>query len=95
MTTEHQHHNHDHDSDTCRRYLNSLSDYVDGVLDEELCDELETHMESCENCRIVVNTLSKTIALYHQLPEPELPSAVRARLFKVLDLRPYYKADSD
>lgn len=78
-----------HESGFCRRYLDSLSDYVDGALSDELCAELEAHMVGCENCRIVVNTFSKTVLLYHQLPEPDLPFDVKERLYKVLDLEPY------
>lgn len=78
--------NHAHDEHDCRRYLGALSEYVDGALSAELCREIEAHMAECENCRVVVNTLSKTVALYHQLPEPEMPNAVRERLFKVLKL---------
>jgi predicted anti-sigma-YlaC factor YlaD len=85
---------HTHDS-TCRRYLDTLSDYFDGELSEELCKEIETHMQTCENCRIVVNTLSKTLMLYRRLPSPELPNDVKERLYKVLDIRPYYKAPED
>lgn len=79
-------HTHDHKTGKCPKYLDSLSDYVDGELSAELCRELEAHMEECENCRVVVNTLSKTIALYHQLPEPEVPDGVKERLYKVLNL---------
>lgn len=75
----HKHHN-------CRQYLGDLSEYVDGVLSDELCREIEAHMAECENCRVVVNTLTKTVTLYHHLPEPEMPHAVRERLFKVLNL---------
>ena len=74
----------------CLHYLQSLSDYVDGTLGEELCRELETHVAECENCRIVVNTLTKTVSLYHQLPSPEMPSDVKERLYKVLDIRSFY-----
>jgi anti-sigma factor RsiW len=80
---------HTHNRETCRRYLESLGDYVDGTLSADLCDELEAHMAICENCRVVVNTLAKTISLYRQMPSPELPSAVKERLFAVLDLKPY------
>jgi len=83
------HHTHDHNREECRRYLGSLSDYFDGTLSDNLCRELEDHMASCEDCRIVVNTFSKTITLYHRLPQPELPNAVKERLFKVLDLDHY------
>lgn len=77
---------HAHGEHNCKDYLGSLSDYVDGVLGEELCREIEAHMAECDNCRVVVNTLSKTVSLYHQVPAPEMPSAVRERLFKVLKL---------
>lgn len=80
------HNAHEHHEHNCRDYLGSLSDYVDGVLGEELCREIEAHMAECDNCRVVVNTLSKTVSLYHQLPAPEMPHAVRERLFKVLKL---------
>ncbi len=77
---------HTHDSETCRRYLHSLSEYVDGELGEEICREIEAHMTECENCRVVVDTLTKTVTLYHQLPVPEMPHAVKERLYKVLNL---------
>lgn len=73
----------------CRRLLASLSDYVDGVLEEALCREIEAHMAECENCRIVVDTLRRTVLLYQEMPTPELPEAVRARLFASLKLEDY------
>jgi len=86
---------HTHTPETCRRYLGELSDYVDGTLSEELCHELEAHMAICENCRIVVNTFTKTISLYHQMPAPEMPNEVKERLYKVLDLHAYGPAAKD
>lgn len=85
----HGHGTHDHRGHNCRDYLGSLSDYVDGVLGDDLCREIEIHMAECENCRVVVNTLSKTVTLYRQLPELEMPNAVRERLFKVLNLKDF------
>ena len=85
-------HDHDH-HESCRHYLRSISEYLDGTLSDALCDEIEAHMATCENCRVVVNTLSKTVVLYRRLPSPEMPDEVKERLFKVLDLRPYYHPD--
>ena len=45
----------------CKSLLGSLSDYVDGTAQEEICRELEEHLSDCENCRIVVDTLKKTV----------------------------------
>ena len=75
----------------CERYLRHLSEYVDGALSEALCHEIEAHMADCDNCRVVVNTLDKTVALYRRLPVPELPSAVREQLYRVLRLEDFYK----
>ena len=83
-------HGHGEHHEGCRRYIATLSDYVDGALDDELCRELEAHMETCENCRVVVNTLNKTVTLYHRLPSPEMPNAVKERLYKVLDIGQFY-----
>jgi predicted anti-sigma-YlaC factor YlaD len=75
------------DHENCRALLSSLSDFVDGVLEDELCDEIERHMGECENCRIVVDTLRKTISLYQATtPKADLPENVRERLYHRLDL---------
>lgn len=75
---------HKHD---CHKLLGSLSDYVDGDLVGELCAELERHLSDCENCRVVVDTLKKTVYLYHATTQSvEVPSEVRERLYKRLEL---------
>lgn len=72
---------------TCHDLLDSLSDYVDGSLGDELCAEIERHLESCEDCQVVVDTLRKTIYLYHATSSPpSVPEDVRNRLFQRLDL---------
>lgn len=76
-----------HRHEECRHLLDSLSDYVDGDLQQDLCDEIELHMKDCENCRIVIDTLSKTVSLYQTSSDPaEVPDEVRQRLFHRLDL---------
>jgi len=75
------------DSENCRRLLASLSEYVDGALEQELCTEIEKHLAGCENCRIVVDSLHKTILLYHTTAaETTMPDEVRQRLYSRLDL---------
>ncbi len=78
----------------CRELLASLSDYVDGDLDPALCAELERHMATCADCRVVVNTLRKTIELYRKTrPAPEIPAEVRERLYVRLKLDAFLKKD--
>jgi len=72
----------------CHQLLDSLSDFVDGDLKEELCQEIQQHLTECDNCRVVVDTLRKTIYLVKaNASEPvEIPADVRERLFRRLDL---------
>ena len=80
----------DHDHYNCQSLLGNLSDYVDGCLSEDLCQEIDKHLDECQDCRIVVDTLHKTISLYQKTAEEaEVPGEVRERLFKVLNIEDY------
>ena len=75
------------DHEHCHHLLDSLSEYVDGALGEGLCIEIERHLAGCENCKVVVDSLRKTVYLYHvTAPPPEVPDDVRQRLFVRLEL---------
>ena len=74
------------EDENCKGLLGALSDYVDGTAKDELCRELERHLADCENCRVVVDTLKKTVYLYQSNTETDLPIGVRKRLFKRLNL---------
>ncbi|MBG0787990.1 MAG: zf-HC2 domain-containing protein, partial [Anaerolineaceae bacterium] len=41
----------------CEDLIHHLNDYIDGELDDTLCGKIEAHIESCPNCKVVVNTL--------------------------------------
>lgn len=77
--------------DTCQEVLIHLNDYIDGELSPELCSELEAHLAVCENCRVVFDTLNKTLYLVHQLRNtpPQLPESVEYRLFVIMNLEEY------
>lgn len=76
----------------CRDLLGSLSAYVDGELEAELCARLEQHLSGCENCRIVVDTLHKTVLLYQTTAaQSGVPQGVRERLFSRLNLDEFLK----
>jgi anti-sigma factor RsiW len=79
---------HQHDEERCRELLGQLNAYVDGELAAELCHGLEQHMADCPDCRVVFDTLTQTIALYHTLDDTPaaLPADVEARLLRRLNL---------
>lgn len=76
----------------CKEFVDIISSYVDGDLSKELCAELDKHLSECDNCRIVVNTLKKTIDIYHQQAEKEkTPEDVKDRLFYRLNIEQFRK----
>ncbi len=77
--------------ENCRDLLDGLSDFLDGEASAELCAEIQRHMADCKKCRVVVDTLRKTVTLYRQMPQPELSGQARERLYKVLDLSDYLR----
>ena len=75
------------DHESCHHLLGSLSEYVDGSLEEHLCNEIERHLSDCDNCRVVIDSLKKTIYLYHTTRDANpMPDEVRQRLYLRLDL---------
>ena len=83
----------EHTHTTCETLLGSLSDFIDGELSDDLCREIQKHIDGCDNCRIVVDTTRKTIDLVHASngTESGVPDDVRDRLFKRLNLEDYLK----
>jgi anti-sigma factor (TIGR02949 family) len=79
-----------HNHKNCRHMLDSLSEFVDGTLADELCSEIQRHLDDCPDCHLVVDTLRKTIYLYRETAEPpDVPADVRQRLYQCLDLDEY------
>jgi anti-sigma factor RsiW len=82
----------DHEHTECKKLLGSLSDYVEGEVSGELCLEIERHIAGCQNCRVVVDTIRKTISLYQTCSDsPDMPAEVRERLYRTLNLEDFLK----
>ncbi len=77
---------HDHDI-TCQDLLGNLSSLIDGDLPDDACQELKRHMAGCQNCKLVFDTMTRTIYLYQcEAKETEVPVDVKGRLFEALNL---------
>jgi hypothetical protein len=50
-----------------------LSTLLDGQLSEQEQATCEAHLETCQQCRLVLAELRQTVSLLHALPQPELP----------------------
>lgn len=68
----------------CDEIFESLSELIDEELVEAKCREIRIHLEGCDNCRVVVDTLRRTVTLYHEVPAPRLPEEARLKLHAVI-----------
>ena len=68
----------------CAELVAMLNDYVDGEIDPGLCEEFEQHLAGCQPCRLVVDTVRKTITLYKEGQPYELPAPFRQTLHAAL-----------
>ena len=64
----------------CSEFLQELTNYLDGVLDDHTKVELENHLSWCHNCYVVCDTTKKTIEIYRDSELYELPDDLRTRL---------------
>ena len=58
---------------TCRQVVELLSDYIDGVLDDEQRDELERHLVACEGCLAYLDQLRAVTRVAGSLQVDDVP----------------------
>ena len=46
----------------CRRLFAALSDYMDGLVDDAMCDEMDRHINQCEPCQAFLVSLKHAVA---------------------------------
>jgi anti-sigma factor RsiW len=68
----------------CQNVIRELSNYIDGDLDAAAIQELERHLASCRECRLVVDQTKKTIELFCNSEPVSLPAELHAKLHAAL-----------
>ena len=48
----------------CEELLSALNEYLDGETQSALCEALQEHLADCHSCRLVIDNIRQTIALY-------------------------------
>jgi anti-sigma factor (TIGR02949 family) len=68
----------------CQDVIQELSNFMDGELDVTSKQELESHLNECTECKLVVDQTKKTVRLFCDSEPVELPGEVRSRLHDAL-----------
>jgi anti-sigma factor RsiW len=68
----------------CKSVISEISNYIDGDLDAATKQELERHLDHCEDCKMVVDQTRLTVEIFCDSQPVELPAGVRSRLHEGL-----------
>ena len=68
----------------CKGVIREISNYIDGDLDPVVKQELERHLEHCEDCTMIVDQTKKTIQVLCDSQAVSLSTEVRERLHAAL-----------
>ena len=69
----------------CNEVLEQLKDYLDPEARVEMCRLIEEHLSRCSTCKVEVDTIKKTIMIYHSSGPSETPVRVIATLARAMD----------
>jgi anti-sigma factor RsiW len=56
---------------TCEQLVEALTDYLEGVLDDEQRGEIERHIVFCRGCATYVDQMRHTVALVGRLADEQ------------------------
>ena len=66
----------------CRDVVEVLSDYLDGALDDDTKQVVETHLARCEGCDRALAQLRETVRVTGMLSEEQLTEEQRTTLLE-------------
>ena len=76
----------------CKSVIREISEYIDGELELSARQELERHLEDCEDCKMVVDQTRLTVDVFCDSEPVELPADVKSRLHEALRRKLYEKS---
>jgi anti-sigma factor (TIGR02949 family) len=65
---------------SCDELLLSLTEFVEGALPANLCEEIRSHLKDCSPCTELGRDLADLARLCRECDPPRLPTDLRQRL---------------
>lgn len=75
---------------SCRKLFAALSDYLDGMVDDATCDQMQNHISDCEPCQAFLESLRAALSKCRAY-QPSCPPQ-EARQLAIELLRKYHEA---
>ncbi|HKQ97493.1 MAG TPA: zf-HC2 domain-containing protein [Candidatus Polarisedimenticolia bacterium] len=67
---------------SCQKILENLSDYIDDALAAEVRRELESHINECRSCTVLIDSSRRTLKVVTDVGTFDLPAEVSERLLQ-------------
>jgi anti-sigma factor RsiW len=64
----------------CNGVIREISNYIDGELELSIRQEVERHLEHCEDCTMILDQTRKSIEIFCDSEPVPLPSDLHSRL---------------
>lgn len=71
----------------CLDTIDQICEALGEDINSPLCKEVEQHLKNCPHCCAHVDSVRKVVRLYQRDGDQDVPEAVDARLWKVLNLQ--------
>ena len=68
----------------CVEMFEKLSEYIDGEVDMDTCEEIERHIDECAACQICLATLKQTVKLCREVKQSPVPEDVSKRIQELI-----------
>lgn len=65
---------------TCQEFVELVTDYLEGALDEDTVRRFEEHMDLCQGCETYLSQMKETASRLGEIPVESLSSETQATL---------------
>jgi anti-sigma factor RsiW len=65
---------------TCEDFVELVTEYLEGALDDETANRFEEHLALCPGCATYLDQMAKTASRLGEIPVESLSGAMRASL---------------
>lgn len=69
---------------TCDAVIREISNYIDGELDAAVRSDIESHLDGCKECQVIIDQTKLTVDIFCDSELIDLPDDVRQRLHDAL-----------
>ena len=70
---------------TCKQFLAELNEFLDEATDAAIRAKLQTHINECPNCWVIVDTTKRTLQVYKGMEPQAVPDEIHDRLMRALE----------